>query len=365
MRILSRYVLREFLVPLTYCLVGFLGIYVLFELFDTFSRIMEAKPPLLAVVAFLAGYVSPCLEWLIPAALLLGTLYTMWNFCRHSEITAMRASGITFLIIVRPLLAVAAVMAVAVACINEFYAPWASEAARDAREAHFKGAQDKTFETLPYYHQPAGRVWRINKMSAANPNLLEGVRLSCDRPDGSRRLDITSSRAEYLDGLWWFHYPKYQYFDELNNPVEDPTPELSALKLRAFPDFDERPRDFLLMNKSRDYYTVRDMRHYLAAHPSLTRQEVASRTFDIHARLAAPFSCLVITLFAIPAGVATGRQSVFKGVIIAVAMFFAFYAASIGCMVLAKNALVPPVPAAWFANAAFLAAGLYLFHRQR
>jgi lipopolysaccharide export LptBFGC system permease protein LptF len=45
MRILTRYVLREFLVPLVYCLVGFLGIYVLFELFDSFNRILEAKPP--------------------------------------------------------------------------------------------------------------------------------------------------------------------------------------------------------------------------------------------------------------------------------------------------------------------------------
>ena len=91
------------------------------------------------------------------------------------------------------------------------------------------------------------------------------------------------------------------------------------------------------MNKAWEYYTIRDMRHYLTTHPHLDPEEVASKTFDIHARLAAPFSCLVITLFAIPAGVATGRQSVFKGVIIAIALFFAFYAVSIGSMVLAKT----------------------------
>ena len=89
MRILSRYILREFLVPLSYCLLGFLGIYVIFELFDSFNRLMEGHPTLLDTVGFFAGYVSPYLEWLIPAALMLGTLYTMWNFCRHSEITAM------------------------------------------------------------------------------------------------------------------------------------------------------------------------------------------------------------------------------------------------------------------------------------
>ncbi len=365
MRILTRYVLREFLVPLTYCLVGFIGIYILFELFESFNRIIESKPPLLDVVAFFAGYLSPYLEWLIPAALLLGTLYTMWNFCRHSELTAMRATGIGFTVIVRPLLAVACLMAIFVAGLKEFYAPWASEKARDYRDDRFKPALSKVKENVPYYNQQAGRVWRINKMALDNPRLLEGVRLSFDRPDGSRQLDITCRKAEYLDGLWWLFYPQYQYFDELNNPIVNPTPALAALPVRAFPDLTETPRDFMLMNKSWEYYTIRDMRHYLKTHPHLDKKDVASKTFDIHNRLASPLACLIITLFAIPAGVASGRQSVFKGVIFALAMFFSFYALSLGCMVLVKNQLMPVLLGVWLPNLIFFAAGGYLFYRQR
>ena len=365
MRILTRYVLREFLVPLTYCLTGFLGIYVLFELIDSFNRIMETKPPALLVLQFFAGYLSPYLEWLIPAALLLGTLYTMWNFCRHSEITAMRANGIGFIVIVRPLLAVAALMAVLVACVNEFYAPDASERARNTRDARFSPVTNKVKENIPYYNQQAGRIWRINKMSLDNPKLLEGVRLSLDRPDGSRQIDITCRKAEHLDGVWWLFYPQYQYFDELNNPIENPKPQLSGLVIRSMPELNETPRDFLLMNKAWEYYTVRDMLHHLKTHPSLEKREVASKWYDIQARLAAPFSCLIITLFAIPAGVATGRQSVFKGVILAIAMFFGFYTASLGCMVLVKNGLMPVLLGAWLPNAIFLCAGTILFYRQR
>ncbi len=365
MRILSQYVLREFLTPLFYCITGFLAIYVIFEMFESFNRIMEAKPPLWALVCYFAGYVSPYLEWLIPAALLLGTLYTMWNFCRHSEVTAMRANGISFIVIVRPLLAVAALMALVVAGINEFYAPWASEDARNLREAHFRQEPEHVFERVPYYNQPAGRVWRINKMTETNSGVLEGVRISCNRNDGSRELDITASKAEYLDGMWWLHYPKYQYFDELGNPIENPLPILAKQSIRAFPGFNEKPRDFLLTHKSWDYFPIRDMIHYMRYHPNLDEDDRASKQYDIYARVAAPLSCIVITLFAIPAGVATGRQSVFKGVIIAVAMFFAFYALSIGCMILAKNALVPALPAAWCANVVFLVVGVALFHRQR
>ena len=365
MRILTRYVLREFLVPLGYCLSGFMGIYVLFELFNSASRLIEAKPPFLTAVAYFLGYISPYFEWLFPAALMLAALYTLWNFCRHSEITAMRASGIGFIAIVRPLLSVAAVATVTVALLNEFYAPDASEWAFGLREMRFKPVTGVVKENVHYYNLPAGRQWRVNRMSLDNPNALEGVRLSFNRQDGSRHLDITCRKAEYLDGVWWLSLPIYQYFDELSAPVEDPYPELTSLSLRAFPEFDETPRDFLLMNKQWEYYTTRDMVHYLRTHPKIDGRERAKMRYDIGKRLIAPFSCLVITLFAIPAGVVTGRQSVFKGVIAAVAMFFGFYVVDILCMTLAKRMWMPVPVAVLLPNLTFLSAGLVLFYRQR
>ncbi|MBQ9432400.1 MAG: LptF/LptG family permease [Kiritimatiellae bacterium] len=357
--------MREFLVPLSYCLLGFLGIYVIFELFDSFNRLMEGHPTLLDTVGFFAGYVSPYLEWLIPAALMLGTLYTMWNFCRHSEITAMRASGIGFSVIVRPILVVAAVFALAVACINEFYAPWASEKARKFRENRFVHKPQDDVENIAFYNIEARRIWRVDRFNPDHPNVLEGVHISFDREDRSRSCDITCPRAEFLDGMWWLINPETHHYDTMNNAVRSPTPELDALTLRSCPRFDETPYDFVLMNKAREFYSVRDMVHYLRRHPNLTKGERNDRVYDINAKLAAPFSCLIITLFAIPAGVATSRQSVSRGVIGALGMFFGFYALTIGCMILAKNGLLPAVPAAWCANLVFLAIGLVLFRKQR
>ena len=55
MRILTSYVLREYLVPLSYCLAGFVSIYVLFELFGSFSRLAAAKPAWTQIVRFFAA----------------------------------------------------------------------------------------------------------------------------------------------------------------------------------------------------------------------------------------------------------------------------------------------------------------------
>ena len=133
MKILTRYILREFCVPLVYCLTGFLSIYVLFELFGSFSRLMAAKPGFWKTVSYFAGYLAPYFEWIAPACLMLATLYTMWSFCRHSELIAMRASGIGFFAIVKPLLFVAVVPPASADSIRSAAASMRSAAAAVAR----------------------------------------------------------------------------------------------------------------------------------------------------------------------------------------------------------------------------------------
>ena len=194
---------------------------------------------------------------------------------------------------------------------------------------------------------------------------LEDVSISEDWPSGGRRRTIKTPRAEYLDGEWWFQQPVIFHFDVKGSEIPSPTPELERLFLRRFPDFNEVPRDFLLQNRSPEYYSIADRFRFLATHPNMTTKFRREMEYDLWAQVASPLACLVITLFAIPAGVATGRQSVFKGILGALGMFFAFYAFTIGCLVLARLGYLPAIPAAFLPDVVFLAVGIVLFHRQR
>ena len=73
MKILTRYVLVEFLVPLFYCMTGFLSIYVLFDLFASFSHIVEAKMSFAEIVSYFCGYLAPYIHYMVPAALMLAS----------------------------------------------------------------------------------------------------------------------------------------------------------------------------------------------------------------------------------------------------------------------------------------------------
>ena len=365
MKILTRYVLREFLVPLGYCLTGFVSIYVLFELFGSFSRLMDSDLSCAEIVGYFLGYLSPYFMYLAPAAMMLATLYTMWSFCRHSEITAMRASGISFLAIVKPLIAVAVAMAAFVAWVNESYVPLHAQAAKQLRNAKFDRKEIERTGSLPYRNARDHRMWTIERAADEFGTHLEGVKIIQDRPDGSRERTVLAEAADWLDGEWWLTGARVHYFDANGRETASPVPELDAISFRLFPELRERPSDIMLQNRDWQYNSVRGKLRYVRHHRDLTEETRREHVYSAWSQLMAPFACLVITLFAIPAGIASGRQSVFKGILGALAMYFGYYALVLGGMVLADTGWLPPVPAAVLPVAVFLVLGIRSFRRQR
>ena len=120
-----------------------------------------------------------------------------------------------------------------------------------------------------------------------------------------------------------------------------------------------------MQNRPWKFTSVRERLRYLEMHPNLTAEARRDCVYDVWAQVMAPFACLIITLFAIPAGIASGRQSVFKGILGALGLYFAFYGTTIGMMVVAKNGWCPPVLAAVLPDVAFLGLGIRAFIKQR
>ena len=368
MKILTRYILREFCIPLFYCFMGFTSIYLLFELFGSFSRLMAAKPDFLVAADYLMGYLAPYFQWMAPACLMLATLYTMWRFCRHSEIVAMRASGIGFFTIVKPILAMAALIACAVWWVNESYVPSHSSWAKKFRDAKFDFNAMASANRLLYVNEKTGCIWHASMSQSPDETVLENVTVETSGMGSNQRRRIVSPRAIYKGDTWYFFAPRVTKIVTLpdGSHVETLDPEVPEDGgLRSFPELDDRPEDITREKCEWAFRSTRNRIASLEAQTNLGEQDRRSRRYDVWAKAVAPLACFVITLFAIPMGIATGRQSVFKGIVGALAMFFAFYGLTILCMVLAGRGWLAPFPAAILPNLVFIVLGARLFWRNR
>lgn len=363
MRIVTRYLLREFLGPLAACFVSFNAIFVLFDLFGHLSRFLDADLPLHFVLRYYAGVVSFYSAWFIPASCMLATLYTMWRLSHHSEITAMRASGISFHRLTLPFFSVAFAMAVLSLVNSQWIAPEAAEWSDRLKDSSFRLAERGETVNHLFMNVRDRRTWMFGSVDATSPagfaNATNVVRVTHDTA-GVNDWGVRADAAHWLDGVWWLENPQIVSFDidgqELPlTAVKPPT----LPKSMPFPELTETPRDMFIATRSWDHLGASDM----ARRMDVQGRDDPERKFDFWYRIASPWACIVITLFSIPAGITTGRQSVFKGVVLALVTFFGFYALTLLLEFLGQHGYIAAAPAAWMPNLAFLAIGIVLYRR--
>jgi lipopolysaccharide export system permease protein len=377
MSLIVRYLLRQFLGPLLTCLVAFNGIFVLFDLSGHLSRFLDADLPLPLVLKYYLGVVCTYSPWFLPASCMLATLYSMWQLSHHSELTAMRASGISFHRLTLPFFCTAIAASLLTFANEEWFAPPLGAWSDRLKESGFSETRPGPAENVFFTNYEANRTWRIARIdltsdetaahvSAPEPdadgNAPPAVEIKVRNDEGRNVWGVRADRADWLDGKWWLSNPRLMAFDEADG-MELPDTAVRTVDLPGdfpFPELTEKPRDIRIAEqKDNAHLSSREMLRKMRT----SRAGSAEDRYDFWYRIAAPWACLVITLFSIPAGITTGRQSVFKGILLVLVTFFSFYAFTLLLKYFGQHGALSPVLAAWLPNLVFLAIGGAMYRR--
>ena len=139
MKIFRRYLAREVSAAILLVLAGFLALFGFFDLIAEVKNVGEGSYQLHHALSFVALRLPGRVYELMPIAVLIGTLYALSTLARHSEITVLRASGLSTRRLLGCLFQVAAVYALLTFVIGEWVAPPCERAAQQLRLAA-KGA---------------------------------------------------------------------------------------------------------------------------------------------------------------------------------------------------------------------------------
>ena len=368
MSILFRYVLRSFALPAFMCFTGLCALTLLFMSFDLIGAFFDPKSAVNFMVAcdFILGTLSMYLEWLLPAVFLLSTLYTMWQFCRHSELIAMRAGGIGMSTVTAPIL-LTALLASALSFVNtEYFKPTAAARAMIIKNSDFRTTGREPLLGRAYF-EPTGRYRVvIGAFLPTQPDVLRDVRITFFRDDGSQRCTYEAPEARWLDEEWWLQGGvKTTFYNELDEVVTPPenVPIFATVKLLH--ELDVHPRQIVVQNSDAEFASAADRRinRKDRERTGLTRRQKHEDSYATYNHYAAPFSILLVTLFAIPAGIASGRQSVFRGILLALGMFLAYYAITALAMLLSNQGWIKPALAVMLPSFFFGVSAIVLFRK--
>lgn len=373
MRLLDRYLFRELITPLAYCLGGLLVLGTCFSLFGELTDLQERKLHLIDVIEYSLAITPGFLVLVLPVTLLLALLYALTNHSRHNELTAMRAAGLSLWRISMPYFAAGLLASMGSFLLNENVVPHSTDWAEHIKSRYVQKPGDVESKTVflnfGFSNARAHRSWFISEYHVHPPEMLR-LQVNSAMPDGSIRR-MYADRAIRTNGVWtFFNVEEYSQADAGAQLV----PSFQTNEL-AMPEIDETPRQIQSEYKISSYQDLRKVRSsdiplsdisaYLRLHPRLSPAVSSWLYTKYYGRLATPWTCFVVVLMAIPFGAASGRRNIFIGVAGSIFICFGYFVVQTICIAFGSGGQLSPCLAAWLPNVVFGTTGFLLMMRVR
>ena len=229
---------------------------------------------------------------------------------------------------------------------------------------------------LGFTDASAGWKWSIGELNPVTGDLVD-LRGRSPVGAGARRTLIADA-AVWTNGVWRFQTrtptrkvheflfrstvdpePVDKEWDEFDAPELVDTPEVIRSEVRVGSQMGKQ----VALQKTQ--LSAREIEIYRRLHPNLPAQDRARLDTQMEVRLAAPWTCAVVVLIAIPFGAPSGRRNVFFGVAGSLAIAFTYFVLQRLGFALGQSGQVAPWLAAWIPNLVFALTGILLTSRVR
>ncbi|MDA0745155.1 MAG: LptF/LptG family permease [bacterium] len=354
MRILSRYVQRQFLLHFLLCYVGFLCIFTVVDLAGRLSAFLDQQVPASLIVMYYIWSIPYFSVLILPMATLLASLLCFGNLARKGELVAMKAAGISLYRIVMPVLGVSLLISIAATVLTDRAMPVATQR-RQAVERGENPAARRPLRAQVVLRDVRGQILSVRTYFRTQ---TRGEQVTLDRYRGRKLLrKVRAEKMVWEEDTWVFYKGEVRTFGEdAGQETVQRFEVMPALGLTLLPeDLDRESRDTDQMSyQALEAYIQRKLQN---------GEPAAKEEVGLHMRLAFPFAAFVMALFGIPLSSRTRRAGKPLLVGICLLVSFIYYGSIQAGRVLGWNSIVSPFLGAWAANLLFMAVGIVMLVR--
>ena len=369
------YVLREFLIPFSILMFAFVLLFLIADVFDDLSDFLDHDSTFLLGVKYFLLKMPGNIRFILPLTVLLSCMYTVANFGRHREITAMRASGISLFRCGRSIFAMAFLVMLVNYWFNESLIPSCTQEAEWIINTVKKGAkyEEKQNSRLQFHSPDKLRSWFIGRFDndGVQTDVIVKFFREEEHENGSGRMRKILESVLYAESAkydpvkkgWHFYDCTYaRQFDELG--VNDGVPEKVEDKFMPSSEVPETPE---LIEKTivlPEALPTSEIYHILREN-----QRMSPNVRNVYAtlfwyRLAFPWVCFMCSFLALPLAAKNERSGIFTAIVTALIVVVIYQVMTEIMMIAGKNSYLPPFIAGTFPTIAFMVYGWFFLIRK-
>lgn len=362
--ILDDYVLRSFVGSFLMIEVSFVLLSIIFSLFELLGDIVHNHAPLTVVGDYLLNLTPSMIYSITPLSVLIAVLVTMSVLNRSSELTAMKATGISLYRVILPILFLSLGLGATMFLFDQFYLPTANRT-QEALRSEIKGKPPRTFlrpdrEWVFGENRPgqAPRIFYYEFFDSAN-NRFANLTVLEFQPNSfelARRIfaaDVTWNAAE---NQWIFNKGWERTFQ--GGTISS----YRTFASETFPAITERPGYFKKEDLQSSEMTFLELDRYIHDLSQSGFDTVPLRV-QLNKKIAYPLVALVMAILAVPFALSMGRRGSLTGVAIAIGVAIAYWMTAGLFEAMGNVNTLPAALAAWSPDLLFGLIGGYFLLR--
>jgi LPS export ABC transporter permease LptG len=361
MKLLDRYVLRNFVEPFLICFFGFVAIWLIIDLSDNGSDFIEAHASFKQLTYYYLTQLPQTVLISMPIGLLLALLFSLSRMSRTNELISMLTAGRSVVRILIPLLVIGVMASAFCLWLNWDQAPHAEGVKKLALNQIKRGRRIGEAELVAahlFRDRQNNRTWYVRRLRPGSPK-LEDVHITQQDVEGRITKKWYAQRATFD--------PRGKTWTLSRGMTVEFTPEGDIADTDHFPtsnrtikDWSETPWRVASSELNPQGLSIPELREYLLFNSDFPDVQLAPYRANLADRWALPVSCLVVVFIAAPLGIVYNRRGVVGGVAAAIFIFFLMIIARGFFMAVAKGNRLDPMLAPWVPNVVLGIVGLVL-----
>lgn len=366
LNILDRYILREMVPPFVFGLAAFTVLFFSVETLMGVARmVVESKAGFSVIIDYLVNRLPQVIVFTCPMSVLLASLLAFGRLSGESELTALKAAGVSFLRVAWPGLLFCTAVSLVCLYINDAVVPRSMKRALDIFiETQKKDPFQKALLASPrILKNGQEQMLYAHKINLENRE-MKGVFIHYFFENQRRRM-LYAEEAKWNGQVWALKKLRITEFDKYQDPIQEVVAQETWTPLQ--PEDSPPSPDILAKREFRPEEMSRAelIEKLQMLGPAEDGDEEGARKRNrylvmYHQKVALPWTSLIFGTFAIPFGVRPHRSNKSIGIGLSVLCILFYYVLMTVGMVAGETGHISAQVAAWVPNLFFGTLGLIL-----
>ena len=359
MKILDKYLIRQFLQIVLFGLIAFTFIFIVIDAMENLDDFIDQDMSTFQIINYYIVFAPEIIKLMTPVAVLFAALFTTGKASSLSELTAMRASGMSIFRFMLPFIITALIISLFSIYFGGYIVPMANKAKIYIEQTYLK----KGFgfaESNIYFQDSKTRVVSLGFFDSRTNSASKVSIQEFNNKDITQmveRIDVPKLYYDTLSNTWIgvngverFFEQNYQhavYFDTL------------VINYLSF-----KPADITKKQRKPQEMNLNELKELILTQEK-TGNDPTATLIEYNSRYAFAFTSLIVILFGLPLSANRRKGGLAVQVGISILVTFIYLVFMKVSQAFGKNGTLDPFITAWFADFFFIIAAIFTIRRIR